>query len=94
MTVTDPALDPELDLVDTPQDDVPHQHVRLGTVLALLRILGGERGHAAARWSRFGFSYTLTASREDGDPGVDLDDDDAAPGGEIARARLLDALEP
>lgn len=90
--MTDPGVDPAHDLTDHPQD-TPQPRVRLGTVLGLLRILGGRRGHSTVIWHRDGYSYTLTATREGGAPGVALDIDPTAPGGAAARGRLLAALE-
>jgi hypothetical protein len=90
--MADPATNPLHDLVDDPQDR-PQPRIRLGTFLALLRVLAGRRGDATVIWHRDGFSYTLTAAREGGAPGVALDVDPEAPGGDVARARLLDALE-
>lgn len=90
--MSDPATNPTTDLVDHPQDE-PQPRVRLGTVLALLRILAGRRGHAGVAWHRYGFSYTLEAIREGGAAGVALDVDPGALGLDEARTRLVDALE-
>lgn len=67
--------------------------VRLGVLLALLRILAGVRGHAALRWSGGGFVYVLSVARSSPLPyGVDADPD--ALGGDDARARLGELFGP
>jgi hypothetical protein len=92
--MTDPATDPDHDLLDHPQDGgVDQPHIRLGTFLALLRVLAGRRGWATVAWNRSGFTYVVTAQREGGAPGAALDIDPTATGGDQARAQLLAALE-
>lgn len=91
--MSDPATDPNHDLLVNPQDpDVAQPHVRLGTFLALLRVLAGRRGVAGIVWNRHGFTYSVIVEREISTPGVALDTDPDAIGGPEARAQLLDAL--
>ena len=88
----DPDTDPNHDLADHPQDR-PQPRIRLGSFLALLRVAAGRRGDATVIWHRDGYSYTVTAAREGGAPGVALDVDPDAPGLDVARQRLIEALE-
>lgn len=90
--MSDPATDPRHDLTRFPQDE-PQPRVRLGTFLALLRILAGRRGQAGAVWNRDGYTYSVLCVREDAPGQLVLDGDDDAPGGDVARARLRDALD-
>jgi hypothetical protein len=89
--MSDPATNPDLDLVDSPQDE-PQPRARLGTVLALMRVLAGRRGDAAVTWQGQGFSYHLSVVRGAGAPAVDLELDPTAPGADEARVRIVDAL--
>jgi hypothetical protein len=87
-------MNPDHDLLDDPQDDdVLEPRIRLGTFLALLRVLAGHRGHATIAWNHAGFTTVVTVQREGGAPGAALDIDPTATGGEDARAILLAALE-
>jgi hypothetical protein len=75
------------------QDAEVHDfRVRLGRVLALVRILAGRRGHARVTWWGLGFGYTLTVTRT---PSAvfEIDDDPDAIGGTEVRALLRDALD-
>lgn len=65
--------------------------VRLRVVLALLRLLGGRRGHAAVVWSGQGFVYRLTATRG-GPVGLRIDRDPTAHRGDEAQTTLRDHL--
>lgn len=69
----------------------PRFRVALGTVLALLRVLAGVRGHSRVRFWAGGFEYDLRVARkratkrlEDFDPTAEHHDD--------ARERLLEHL--
>ena len=90
--MSDPATDPAHDLTLEPQDG-RQPRIRLGSFLALLRVLAGRRGRATVAWHRDGFSYVLAVVREGGAPGAALDVDPDAPGVDVARARLLEVLE-
>lgn len=90
--MSDPAQDPAHDLTERPQD-ARQPRIRLGTFLALMRVLAGHRGHARATWNRFGFTYLVVVVREAQPvPMVELEADPEALGGAEALARLLDAL--
>ena len=67
---------------------LPRFRVRLGTVLALMRVLAGRRGHSQVRWWAGGFSYDLRVRRETQTPTVRDFDADAL-GYAEARAALI-----
>lgn len=75
------------------QDDggLPRFRVRLGTVLALLRVLAGRRGTSRARWWAGGFEYDLHVTRREQRPRF-FDFDPSAIGHDQARDELLDHL--
>lgn len=87
--MSDPDTNPLHDLAQDPQDE-PQPRARIGTVLALLRVLAGRRGHASLVWHRYGFTHAITVVREDGAPGIDFDPDPSALGLDEARQRLRD----
>jgi hypothetical protein len=66
--------------------------VRLRLVLALLRLLGGRRGHASVTWSGQGFVYTLEATRGAPVP-LSVDRDPTALNGAEADLDLRDRLQ-
>lgn len=72
-------------------EDLPRFEVRLGTVLALLRVLAGARGSSRARWWAGGFEYDLRVTRR-AVRGSFFDFDPHAEHHDQARNELLDHL--
>lgn len=90
--MSDPAQDPAHDLVSDPQESTHQPRIRLGTFLALMRILAGFRGFSSVRWTAHGFSYRVTVRRELGPALPVVDSDPAALRRAEALTRILDAL--
>jgi hypothetical protein len=65
--------------------------VRLREVLALLRVLAGTRGRAVVQWWGGGFAYELRVVRRSR-VRYAIDHDEHVEHGDLAAARLRDAL--
>lgn len=76
-------------------DDLPRFSIRLGLLLALMRVAAGYRGHSRVVWTAGGFRYVLSVTRLSAPvvpspPRIDSDPE-AVDGAEAVR-RIVDAL--
>lgn len=67
-------------------------HVRLGVLLAWLRILAGRRGTASAQWAGAGFTYQVVVTRGTTGGVVVIDYDPTVVDREGLAARVREAL--